>query len=309
MCNILPRKKQIEVLHHLVEGNTLRSTARLTGVHRTTIMRLMVRFGKACQRLMDREFQGLTLNHLEVDEIWTFVEKKQGKLTVEEKATRHDIGDVYLWTGLDQETKLIPAFLLGKRSGDSARRFMTDVASRLRRPNPHESDPHAYQPGGFEPICQLSADAFPAYPEAVDLAFGPYVKFGTIRKDYRNADQPGRYAPPEMVGTNKKGISGIREDEVWTICTSHVERHNWTIRTLLKRFTRLSPGFSKKLGNLQAACSMLLAYYNFVWRTRYPDRSGQAGRLRPTAAMMAGVTDRLWSFEDLFDQAMGFLQA
>ena len=85
-----------------------------------------------------------------------------------------------------------------------------------------------------------------------------------------------------------------------------VERHNWTIRTLLKRFTRLSPGFSKKLDNLKAACGMLLAYYNFVWRTRYPDRSGQSGRLRPTAGMMAGVTDRLWSFEDLYDAAMAY---
>lgn len=293
MANVLPREKQIAVLHHLVEGNTLRSTARLMGVHRTTIMRLLVWFGKACQRLMDREFQGLTLDHLEVDEIWTFVEKKQGKLTVEEKATRHDIGDIYLWTALDQESKLVPTFLVGKRSGDNARRFLKNLARRLHRPKPHESDPHAYQPGGFEAVCQLSADAFPAYPEAVDLAFGPYVKFGTIKKDYRNADQPGRYAPPEMVGTERKGIFGIREDEIVTICTSHVERHNWTIRTLLKRFTRLSLGFSKKLDNLQAACSMLLAYYNFVWRTRYPDRSGQAGRLRSTAAMMAGVTDRL----------------
>ncbi len=304
MANVLPREKQIAVLHHLVEGNTLRSTARLTGVHRTTIMKLLVRCGEGCQRLMDREFQGLTLDHLEVDEIWTFVEKKQGKLTVEEKATRHDIGDVYLWTALDQETKLVPAFLVGKRTGDSARRFMTDLSGRLHRPKPHESDAHAYQPGGFEPVCQVSADAFPAYPEAVDLAFGPYVKFGTVKKDYRNADQPGRYAPPEMVGTERKGIFGIREDEISTICTSHVERHNWTIRTLLKRFTRLSPGFSKKLENLQAACSLLLAYYNFVWRTRYPDQSGQAGRLRSTAAMMAGVTDRLWSFEDLYDAAM-----
>jgi hypothetical protein len=96
-------------------------------------------------------------------------------------------------------------------------------------------------------------------------------------------------------------VFGIREDELDTICTSHVERHNWTIRTLLKRFTRLSPAFSKTLENLQAACSMLLAYYNFVSRTRYPDQSGQPGRLRPTAAMMAGVTNRLWSFEDLYD--------
>lgn len=306
MANVLPREKQIEVLHHLVEGNTLRSTARLTGVHRTTIQRLLIRFGEACRRLMDRKFHGLTLDHLEVDEIWTFVEKKQGRLTAEEKATRHDIGEIYLWTALDQETKLIPAFVLGKRSGDNARRFMNDLASRLRRPKPHNSDVHAFQGGGFEPICQVSADAFAAYPEAVDLAFGPYVKFGTIKKGYRNADQPGRYAPPEMVGTERKGIFGIREDEVRTICTSHVERHNWTIRTLLKRFTRLSPGFSKKLDNLKAACGMLLAYYNFVWRTRYPDRSGQPGRLRPTAAMMAGVVDTLWDFPRLFDEAMAY---
>jgi len=108
-----------------------------------------------------------------------------------------------------------------------------------------------------------------------------------------------------MVGTERRGVFGIRENEVRTIYTSHVERANWTIRTLLKRFTRLSPGFSKKLENLKAACSMPLAYYNFVWRTRYPDQSGQAGRLRPTAAMMAGVTDHLWSFEDLSDAAMG----
>ena len=220
MANVLPREKQIAVLHRLVEGNTLRSVARLTGVHRTTIMRLLVRFGEACQRLMDREFRGLTLDHLEVDEIWTFVEKKQSRLTAEEKATRHDIGEIYLWTALDQKTKLIPAFVLGKRSGDNARRFMKNLASRLRRPKPHESDAHAYQPGGFKPVCQLSADAFQGYPEAVDLAFGPYVKFGTIKKDYRNADQPGRYAPPEMVGTERKGVFGIREDEVRTICTS-----------------------------------------------------------------------------------------
>ena len=300
MANILPREKQIEVLHHLVEGNTLRSTARLTGVHRTTIMDLMVRFGKGCKRFMDSRLRNLTLEHVECDEIWTFVEKKQGRLTPEEKAMRHDLGDIYLWTALDKETKLAVSFIVGKRSADNARKLMVDLAHRLTMPNPHASDPHAYQAGGYTPIVQLSTDAFPAYPEAVDLAFGPYVKYGTIKKDYRNADQPGRYAPPEMVGTERRGIFGINEQEERSICTSHVERHNLTIRTLMKRFTRLSLGFSKKLENLEAAVAMFLAYYNFVWRTREPEE----GRNRLPAAMMAGVVNSLWSFDDLYNAVM-----
>jgi IS1 family transposase len=301
MANTLSRKKQIEVLHHLVEGNTLRSTARLSGVHRTTIMDLMVKFGKGCKRFMDAQLRNLTLRHVEVDEIWTFVGKKQGRLSPEEKATCYDIGDVYLWTALDQDTKLVASFVVGKRSADNARKLMVDLAHRLTMPRPHDSDPHAYNAGGYAPVVQLSTDAFAAYPEAVDLAFGPYVKYGTIKKDYRNATQPGRYAPPEMVGTERRGIFGINEQEEQTICTSHVERHNLTIRTLMKRFTRLSLGFSKKLENLEAAVAMFLAYYNFVWHTREPEE----GRNRLPAAMMAGVVDKLMSFEDLFDAVMG----
>jgi IS1 family transposase len=301
MANILPREKQIEVLHHLVEGNTLRSTARLTGIHRTTIMNLMVKFGSACKRFMDTQLRGLTLRHVEVDEIWTFVGKKQGRLTPEEKAECYDMGDVYLWTALDQDTKLVPSFVVGKRSANNARKLMVDLSHRLTMPKPHDSDPHGYKAGGYVYITQLSTDAFAAYPEAVDLAFGPYAKYGQIKKDYRNATQPGRYAPPEMVGTERKGIFGINESEERTICTSHVERHNLTIRTLMKRFTRLSLGFSKKLENLEAACAMFLAYYNFVWRTH--DAIGERNRL--PAAMAAGVVDTLMSFEDLFDAVMG----
>lgn len=301
MSNRLPRHKQIEVLHHLVEGNTLRSTARLTGVHRTTIMKLMVEFGQKCKAFMDARLRNLTLDHVEVDEIWTFVFKKQARLTPEQKAECHDMGDVYLWTCIDQTTKLCATFLVGKRSADNARRLMKDLAGRVTLPKPHQSDDHAYKTGNYLYVTQISTDGFAAYPEAVDLAFGPYVKYGQIIKDYRNAEQPGRYAPPEIVGTERKGIFGIREEEVRTICTSHVERHNLTIRTLMKRFTRLSLGFSKKLENLQAACAMFMAYYNFVWRTR----NAEEGRTRIPAAMAAGVVKDLWSFEDLFNAVMG----
>lgn len=300
MPNILPREKKIEVLRHLVEGNTLRSTSRLTGVHRTTIQNLLVSFGSRCAEFMDRTLRGLTLDHIEVDEIWTFVAKKQSRLTIDERAERSDVGDVYVWYGVDTETKLAPSFIVGKRNADNARRLMVDLRSRLaRNPNPHASDAHAYRPEGYTPITQISTDGFAPYPEAVDLAFGPYVKFGTIVKDYKNANMP--YTPSEMVGTKRRGVYGIEEHEARTICTSHVERANLTMRTLLKRFTRLSLGFSKKLENLEAACAMYFAFYNFVWRTRHTDQSGKRGRLRPTPAMMAGVTDRLWSFEDLYD--------
>ena len=206
MANHLPREKQIEVLHHLVEGNTLRSTTRLTGVHRTTIMKLMVEFGRKCKAYMDSRLRGLTLRHVEVDEIWTFVFKKQGRLEAEEKAECFDMGDIYLWTCLDQDFKLVPSFIVGKRSADNARKLMKDLYGRLNVPRPNNS-------AAFVRITQISTDDFAGYPEAVDLAFGPYAKYGQIIKDYRNADQPGRYAAPEMVGTERKGIFGITERE------------------------------------------------------------------------------------------------
>jgi IS1 family transposase len=261
----------------------------------------MVKFGQRCKAFMDAQLRELTLQHVECDEIWTFVGKKQGRLMPEEKSGCYDVGDVYLWTALDKETKLVASYIVGKRSADNARRLMMDLAGRLVMPGPHQSDPHNYQVGGYLTITQISTDGFKAYPEAVDLAFGPYAKFGTIDKDYRNADQPGRYAPPEMVGTKRRRVYAMREGEEWTICTSHVERHNLTIRTLMKRFTRLSLGFSKKLENLEAAVATFLAYYNFCWRTYDVNTE----RRRLPAAMAAGVMNRLMSFADLFDAVMG----
>lgn len=288
MANVMSVEKRNTILRLLVEGNSVRSVCRLMQTNIHSVLRQLHWAGDHCRRIMDERLQNLTLEHLECDEIWTFVLKKQARLTVDEKAERNDIGDVYLWTALDQHTRLIPAFRLGKRSADNARRFMMDIASRLRFPKPHDSDRHAYKAPQRRYVTQISTDGFPAYPEAVDLAFGRYAKFGTIIKDYRNAGIP--YAPGEMVGTVRRGVFGLGEGEEPTICTSHVERNNLTIRTFMKRFTRLALGFSKKLENLEAAVNLHMAYYNFCWRP---------GEMRITPAMAASVTHTLWTFDDL----------
>jgi len=263
-------------------------------------MNLLSRFGDGCRQFMDEEMRGLKLDHIEVDEVWTFCAKKQARLHVEER-DNPNIGDMYMWVALDQKTKLVPTFIIGKRSADMARRLMVDLASRLNMPRPQD-----WHSDTFQHVTQISTDGFNAYPEAVDLAFGPYVKFGTIIKDYRNADRPpGNYSPATIVSVDRRPRFGMNEDEARTICTSHVERNNLTTRTFMKRFARLSLGFSKKRENLAAAAALHFANYNFCWRPRHTDQSGKAGRLRPTPAMMAGVTSKLWSFDMLFNEVNG----
>ena len=284
------------VLRLLVEGNSIRSTERITGVHRDTVCKLLRHFGKACRRFLDVRMRGLTLDHLQFDEQWTYVAKKQARLTINERAECSDIGDMYLWTCIDQKTKLMPSFRIGKRSADNARRFMMDVAERLVFPKPFEADDHAFQKGAYRIIVQISTDGFAGYPEAVDLAFGPYAKYGTIIKEYKNANM--NYTPSEMVGTKRTGVRGISDDNRSTICTSHVERLNGTQRLFMKRLNRLTYCFSKKLKNLEAAFAMFAAYYNYCWQTRKP---GKSGKKRDTACMMAGLTDRVWSFDRLFE--------
>jgi transposase-like protein/IS1 family transposase len=284
------------VLRLLVEGSSIRSAERITGIHRDTVCKLLVKFGTACWEFLDRRMQGLNLTHLQFDEQWTYVAKKQSRLTIDERAECCDKGDIYLWTCIDQKTKLLPSFLIGKRSADNARRFMMDVASRLPMPSPHASDAHAFQPGGYLATVQISTDGFAAYPEAVDLAFGPYVRYGTIIKEYKNASMI--YTPSEMVGTKRTGIRGIRgRGQERTITTSHVERLNGTQRLFMKRLNRLTLCFSKKLENLEAAFAIFAAHYNFCWQTRKP---GKSGKKRPTAAMMAGLAGHVWSFDELF---------
>jgi IS1 family transposase len=284
----MKKEKRDTILRLLVEGNSIRSVTRLMETNIPSVLRQLLWAGFRAQWVMDQMFKNLTLEHVEADEVWTFVAKKQARLTTDERLMRSDIGDMYLWTGLDQKTKLIPTFLVGKRSADNARRFMMDLASCLAWPTVHESDPHAFRPGEYRRIIQISTDAFAGYPEAVDLAFGPYVKYGVIVKDYRNARII--YTPSEMVGTSRRGIRGIDSTEERSICTSHVERNNLTVRTFIRRFARLSLGFSKKLANLEAAIALHMLHYNFCWRP---------GKMRITPAMAAQVTDRFWTFGDL----------
>lgn len=287
MANVLSVDDQISVIHHLVEGCSIRSITRVTGIHKTTILKLLVRFGDACREFLDQQMRGLELHHLECDEQWTFVARKQGRLHDDDRDNPR-VGDQYLWLAIDQDTKLIPTFAVGKRSADNARRFMVDLANRLALPTPTDTGERR----GIIP--QISTDGWQGYPEAVDLAFGSYCRYGQIIKDYRNADQPGRYGPPELVGTDRREIFG--HVPLSTICTSHAERVNLTTRTLLKRFTRLSLCFSKKLENLVAAVAVYVAYYNFCW-----SHATLEGR---TPAMTAGVAGHPWTIEELFDRVM-----
>lgn len=144
----------------------------------------MVRvFGDASRVFLDEELGGLTLRHVEVDEIWTFVQKKPSQLTIEEHQTRHDLGDVYLWTVLDADTKLLVSHIVGKRSGNTARRLTKDFTTRLVLPRPYDSDRHSFSQSGPRIVVQIRSDGFAAYPEAIDLAFGPYVKYGKLSRN------------------------------------------------------------------------------------------------------------------------------
>lgn len=269
MANILPELTQRQIIHLLVEGNSIRSIERLTGCHRDTIMRLGVRAGDKCRDFLDAKLRHLNLRHVEADEIWTFVQKKQGRVT----DGNPTIGDQFLWVAIDQDTKLVATFIVGKRTSEVANAFMADLAGRIVSDYP-----------------QLSTDGFNAYANAVERVFGNEVAYGQIIKDFDEPVQPGRYGPPEMVATERKQILGLTDIDPFSICTSHVERHNLTIRTFMKRFTRLALGFSKKLENLAAAVALYIAHYNFC-RVH--------GSLRITPAMAAGITDHVWELDEL----------
>ena len=273
MANVLRPELREEVVHLLVEGNSIRSIERLTGVHRDTIMRLMVRVGDGCREFLDGRMRGLKLRHVQIDEIWTFVLIKQGHLPASHVGDP-SIGDQFLFVAFDTDTKLMPTFAIGKRTSEVTAAFINDLSGRIVTARPI-----------------ISTDGFNAYPAAIRDAFGDEnCNYGQIIKDFAEPVQPGRYGPPDMVRAERRQILGLDNLPRGTFCTSHVERNNLNIRTFMKRFTRLSLGFSKKLENLAAAVALHTAYHNYcrVHRT-----------LRCTPAMAAGVADHVWGLDEL----------
>jgi IS1 family transposase len=272
MANVLPKEKQQAIIHLLVEGNSIRSIERLTNVHRDTIMRLAVKAGDKCKAFLNAWMRNLKLRHIQADEIWTYVGCKQHNLA-RAMVVNPTLGDQFLYVAFDQDTKLIATYAIGKRSKEVTQAFMYDLADRIVTDMP-----------------QLSTDGWQAYPNAVKNAFGDEIAYGQIIKDFAESPQPGRYGPPVMVASERRQITGLTDIDKFTICTSHVERNNLTIRHFIKRFTRLTLCFSKKLDNLAAAVALHVAYYNFC-RVH--------GSLRITPAMAAGVTDHVWELDEL----------
>lgn len=292
MANCLPREKQLLCLKMLSEGSSIRSTERTMQVHRDTIMRLMVAFGERCDSFLDRSLRGLALRHLEIDEQWTWVAKKQARISPAEHESGL-VGDQYLFLAIDQDTKLIASHRIGKRTEETTRRFLADLATRIILPDVEVH--HGEKP-------QFSTDGFNAYPNAITDIYGSTVQHGVIIKNYAD-EEMGRYAPPEVVGCDRRRMQYV--DDLWTICTSHAERFNCTTRQWVKRFCRLTLAFSKKLRNLEAAVAMHIASYNYTWRPAKTDPTTRRvnGR-RVTPAMAAGIVDTLWTFSDLYDAVM-----
>lgn len=270
--NVLPRDKQIAVISALTEGCSIRSVERLTGIHRDTIMRLGVRIGQGCAALHDRTMLGLNVARIELDEAWSFIHTKQRHL---KPTDPRDYGDQYVFLALAGAAKAIVSWRVGKRNGDNCRDFLADLRSRVLG------------------APEMSSDAFSAYPDAVERAFGIDCAFGTIEKHYA-ADQAveaaRRYSPAAVVSVMRRPIIGNPSE----LSTSYIERQNLTLRMQQRRFTRLTNAFSKKLENHVAAVALYVAHYNFcrVHET-----------LRVTPAMQLGVTDHIWTIGELVDAA------
>lgn len=267
--NKLTTDERARVISALVEGNSLRATARMTGTHRTTILKLLAELGTACAVYQDRVFRNLPCKSIQVDEIWSFCGAKEKNTTTETRAKGW--GDVWTWTSIDPETKLMPCWLVANRTAPAAFRFMDDLASRMAN------------------RIQLTSDGLQCYLPAVAEAFGTEVDYAQLVKIYGEGPKTeARYSPAQCMGARKAIISG--SPDFRRISTSHVERSNLTIRMGNRRFTRLTNGFSKKVENHKHSVALHLMHYNFC-------RIHQS--LRVTPAMQAGISDHLWSLEEL----------
>jgi IS1 family transposase len=273
MANTLKMDQQISVIAALAEGSSIRSIERMTGIHRDTIMRLGVKIGDGCTALLDSKMRDLPCNRLEIDEVWGFIGKKEAHLKADDDPT---FGNVWTFCAIDAETKLVPAFKVeNNRSLPTTKAFMQDVSSRMRN------------------RVQVSTDSLRAYKEAVESAWGSEVDYAQIVKVYGHEERDEhRYAAPEVIGSEKTIIQGNPAFEL--ISTSYIERLNATTRLHMRRLTRLTHAFSKKLENFRAAVGLHFAYYNLVRRH---------STLRCTPAMAAGVENTFWTVADLVEAA------
>jgi IS1 family transposase len=269
--NKLDSKDRARILHLLCEGQSIRAITRLTGASKITVSKLLVDAGKACAAYHDANVRNVKAKRIQVDEIWSFTYAKQ-KNVATAKAAPDGAGDTWTWTAIDADTKLIVSYFVGGRDGECAAWFIEDMASRLAN------------------RVQLTSDGHKAYLEAVEGAFGADVDYAQLVKLYGAAPESakGRYSPADCTGIKKTPIEG--KPDMAHVSTSYVERQNLTIRMHMRRFTRLTNGFSKKVEDHAYAVALHMMYYNFV-------RIHQ--KLRMSPAMAAGVSDRLWEVADI----------
>ena len=270
--NKLDRKSRAQILGMMVEGVSMRSITRLTGASKNTVAKLLRDAGEACIAYHDEHVRNLQCKHVQCDEIWSFVAKKEKNVrNYGEKL--QGCGDAWTWTAIDSETKLIASWLVGPRDAFSARDFMADLSSRLTN------------------RVQLTTDGLKTYLHAVDRAFGSNIDYAMLVKLYgapHGNPQERKYSPNECCGTVVGVVCGNPDEG--RISTSHVERSNLSMRMGMRRFTRLTNGFSKKIEAHEHALAIYFMHYNYA-------RIHSSIRVSP--AMAAGVTDKLWSMDDI----------
>lgn len=269
--NKLSDAKRIQILHMLVEGSSMRSISRIVGCSINTVTKLLVEAGEACFAYHDANVRGLLSKRIQCDEIWSFCYSKQKNVAMA-KAAPEQAGDVWTWTSLDADSKLICNWVVGGRDADYALALMDDMRDRL------------------ETRVQLTTDGHRAYLDEVEGAFGADIDYAQLVKLYGAAPESfkGRYSPADCIGAKPKRIEG--NPDLAHVSTSYVERQNLNMRMGMRRFTRLTDAFSKKMDNHCHALSLYFTYYNFVRIHK---------TLKVTPAMAAGVTDKLWEMSDL----------
>jgi IS1 family transposase len=268
--NRLDSERRAQVIRCLIDGNSIRATVRITGVAKNTVTKLLVQAGAICSEYQDRVLRNLSCRRIQCDEIWSFVGAKDKNVPTEKK-DQFGIGSVWTWTAIDADSKLIPCWMVGPRDVGAATEFMQDLAGRLAH------------------RVQLTTDGHKPYLNAVEDSFGADIDYSMLVKVYGNdTSEEKRYSPAVCSGCKKTVVIG--DPDPAHISTSYVERQNLTMRMSMRRFTRLTNGFSKKIENHMAALALYFMYYNFV-------RIHQT--LRVTPAMAAGVTGKLWSVYDI----------